>query len=138
MDFNNRDSSSSEDEIINIDDLVASLKSRQQQLQEEIEEGKERILEKQEEGQDLDKMIQIGELSLKDVLSELKTPVNSDSEEDEVRCAVNYIYTLFSSCFLGFYYGRVGGLFLQLSTFELFCLLPTEAPCIISSNWHYF
>jgi len=93
MDFND-DSSNSEDEFINTDDLsvVASLVRRQQQLQEEIAERNERLLEKQEEVQDLDKMIQIGELSMKDVLSELDTPVNSDSEEDEVDCLLINIY----------------------------------------------
>jgi len=94
MDFNDSDSNNSQDEIINRDDFVvaASIVRIQQQLQEEIAEGNERILEKQEEVQDLDKMIQIGELSMKDVLSELDTPVNSDSEEDEVDCLLINIY----------------------------------------------
>jgi len=97
MDFND-DSSNSEDEFINTDDLsvVASLVRRQQQLQEEIAERNERLLEKQEEVQDLDKMIQIGELSVKDVLSELDTPVNSDSEEDEVDCLLINIYIIYA------------------------------------------
>jgi len=46
---------------------------------------REEMLELREEVDDLGKMIHLTELGFNDVLADLDTPVNSDSENDEVR-----------------------------------------------------
>jgi len=46
---------------------------------------REEMLELREEIDDLGKMIHLKELGFNDVLADLDTPVNSDSENDEVR-----------------------------------------------------
>jgi len=60
--------------------------------------ARERMRELQEEIDDLDKMQQMQSLSLKDVLSEIDTPVNSDSEEDEVRKSVLFYIVINCKC----------------------------------------
>jgi len=57
--------------------------------------ARERMRELKEEIDDLDKMEKIQSLSLKEVLSEIDTPANSDSEEDEVRLGVPW-YVVFN------------------------------------------
>jgi len=49
---------------------------------------REEMLELREEVDDLGKMIHLKELGFNNVLADLDTPVNSDSENDEVRKSV--------------------------------------------------